>query len=85
VCKLCLLCSRGRILGCRMCWLYNWVLLRIDGGLVSAKGICRGTGAARTHLGSDLLSRERSWSVADRKTEMCSISDIYDKSVRKGV
>jgi len=56
-----------------------------DRGLVSAQGISRRTGTARTQLSWDLLSREQSGSVTDRKTEMCSIFDVYDKCVRKGV
>jgi len=28
---------------------------------------------------------EKTRSVADRKTEMCSIFDVYDKCVHKGV
>ena len=39
--------------------------------------------APQGQLGSELSSRERSGSVADRKTEMCSIFDVYDKCVRK--
>jgi len=62
---------------------YNILGGLTDGGLVSAQGICRRTVTARTQLGSDLSSRERSGSVADRKTEMCSIFDIYDKCVAK--
>jgi len=34
---------------------------------------------------AELSSRERPGSVIDRKTEMCSIFDVYDNCVRKGV
>jgi len=46
--------------------------------------ICRRI-SAMTQLSAELSSRERPGSVADRKTEMCSIFDVYDKCVRKGV
>jgi len=47
--------------------------------------ICRRTSTAVTQLGSELSSEGRSRNGSDRKTEMCSIFDVYDKCVRKGV
>jgi len=47
--------------------------------------ICRRTGTEMTQLSAELSSRERPGSVTDRKTEMCSIFDVYDKCVPKGV
>ena len=50
-----------------------------DGGLVMHREIGRRTGAAMSQLGAERSSRGRPRSVADRKTEMCSIFDVYDK------
>jgi len=47
--------------------------------------ICRRKSAAVTQLGSEQSSRERPGTVGDRKTQMCSIFDVYDKCVRRGV
>ena len=41
--------------------------------------LCHRTGAVMLQLGTERSSQGRPRSVADRKTEMCSIFDVYDK------